>query len=158
MTPETVSTLVLAVAGWVEREPDLRALAIAPLAIARAGDAARLKSDLDLLILTTHLERYRRGKAWLRAIGLERDGFRILGCEPGGEGAAPSWHLRLEAGDALELCFADTSWAEPDPRDPGRREAQAEGLRTVVDKDGGFRRLVSALVADSLRLPPVPWT
>jgi uncharacterized protein len=154
MTPETVSTLVFAVAGWVEREPDLRALAVAG---SWARGTAQPDSDCDLLILTTRLARF-RGDTWLGALGLEREGFRIIACEPAVYGMAQSWHLQLEPGDALELCFADTSWAAADPVDPGTRWVITDGLRTVVDKDGGFRRLVSALAADSVRLPPAPWT
>ena len=51
-------------------------------------------------------------------------------------GRAFSWHIELEPAGLLELTFADPSWAEREPIDPGTRRVVADGMVIVADKDG----------------------
>src|SRR5271163_579624 len=118
MSPETAENLSALVAEWVARQPDLLGLALAG---SWARGNARPESDLDVVILTTDQDRYRRDAAWLDALGLEDAGYRIVSRTPARYGVVWSWHLDLAPDAKLELAFAGPGWAAINPVDAGTR-------------------------------------
>jgi hypothetical protein len=132
LTPATASELTRIVAAWVAAEPFCRALALVGSWARREATSA---SDLDLLVLAMSLERWSGSLEWLAATGLAA-GYQVRAAERARYGRAFSWHIELEREGLLELTFADPSWAEREPIDPGTRRVVADGMGIVADKDG----------------------
>jgi hypothetical protein len=149
MSPKTAETLAALVAGWVARQPDLRGLALAG---SWARGNARPESDLDLVILATDQDRYRRDAAWLGTLGLEGAGYRIVARTPAPYGVVWSWHLQLEPDAKLELAFAGPDWASINPVDAGTRRVVDDAFKILVDKDGRLGALLDA--RDAADRPP----
>ena len=133
LTPATANELTRIAAAWVAAEPSCRALALVG---SWARREATSDSDLDLLVLATSLDWWSGGLEWLAATGLAAPGYQVRGAERARYGRAFSWHIELERAGLLELTFADPSWAEREPIDPGTRRVVADGMVIVADKDG----------------------
>jgi len=144
MSPKTAENLTALVAGWVARQPDLLGLALAG---SWARGNARPESDLDLVILTTDPDRYRRDAAWLGTLGLEDAFYRIVSRTAAQYGVVWSWHLQLEPDATLELAFAGPGWASINPVEAGTRRVVEDGFKILVDKDGRLGALLDALDA-----------
>jgi hypothetical protein len=149
MTPEVAELLTSTVATWVGSRSDLRGLAVVG---SWARGNARPDSDLDLLILATDLEGYRRDRAWLSDLGLEEAGYRLSSQRSVLYGVAMSWHLNLDPAAEIELTFAGLKWAATDPIDAGTRLVVADAFRVVLDKDGRLNPLAAS--ARQLALGP----
>jgi hypothetical protein len=121
------------VAAWVTAEPSCRALALVGSWARREATPA---SDLDLLVLATSLDRWSGSLEWLSATGLAAAGYQVRAAERARYGRVFSWHIELEGEGLVELTFADPSWAEREPIDPGTRRVVADGMVIVADKDG----------------------
>jgi hypothetical protein len=147
MTPEVAELLTWTVTKWVDAHSDLRGLAVVG---SWARGNARQDSDLDLLILTTDLEGYRRDRAWLSDLGLEEAGYRLTSQRSVQYGVALSWHLNLDPAAEIELTFAGLEWAATNPIDAGTRLVVTDAFRVVLDKDGRLNPLAAAATADSL--------
>ncbi len=125
--------LVEIIARWLDNEPACRALAIAG-SWAR-GDATP-DSDLDLLILTPTIERWKDNADWLPKTGLAAAGHRVISSARVQYGVVFSWHVLLHPDARVEFTFADLSWAKGFPVDPGTRRVVSDGIEIMIDKDG----------------------
>jgi uncharacterized protein len=101
-------------------------------------------SDLDVLIITKDPESLRCNKEWIRELEFADAGFRYVGHETVTYGVVWSAHISLEPHAALELTFAEPSWASVDPLDPGTREVVTDAFEILVDKDSVLQRLRNA--------------
>ena len=135
------SKLIKLIAGFVERNDDLRALGV-------CGSWARGNptpdSDLDLVIIARNPSVYRRRQQWVRELPFDRYGFNYVNHHTATYGVVWSAHVELEPYAELELSFAAPSWACVDPLDPGTRHVVTDGFKVVVDKDRLLAQLVVA--------------
>lgn len=140
MTPDEARRLQDGLAAWVEGEPGCRALALVG---SWARGAARVDSDLDLMLLATDHDRWAGDDRWLRQI-LDELGFPSAMTSPETYGVTQAWRARLAPQVEVELGIADTLWAHLDPVDAGTQRVASDGLKPLVDKDGLLRGLVDA--------------
>lgn len=142
-----MTALVDAIRSWVKARDDLRALALAG---SWATGNARPGSDVDLLIVASEPDDYRRPREWLNDIGFSEAGFEIERYETAIYGAVWSCHTFLKPGAEVELTFAAPAWTSTSPIDDGTRSVVADGFQVIVDKDGALARLAAAIQAEPM--------
>ncbi|HXP76638.1 MAG TPA: nucleotidyltransferase domain-containing protein [Stellaceae bacterium] len=132
MLPVEAERLIGVLSRWVERQHTCRAMAVVG---SWARGTARSDSDLDLLLLTNTLDHWSSDADWLPGVGLDEIAMEIKSAQLLRYGATRSWHIQLSPPAELELTFADLTWANLTPIDPGSRKVVSGGIRITVDKD-----------------------
>jgi predicted nucleotidyltransferase len=134
---------------WAEREENVRAVALVG---SWARNAARMDSDLDLVILCGRATDLLRRTDWHSVFGAaEVVSVRDFG-------AIQERRLRRASGFEIEVGVGSISWAAAPP-DPGTAAVALDALVPLYDPDGHLRRLLDALtgaVAPTPRLPLLP--
>ena len=141
MSRDQARLLMAGFTNWAQQQRCCRALAVAG---SWAGDTARPTSDLDLLILTSDLPRWTTQAVWLSELA-QQLGFPCLDARLEVHGVARSWRAWFGRDVELELTFAELSWANISPVDPGTRRIVSDGIRSLVDKDGLVRTVSEAI-------------
>jgi uncharacterized protein len=115
--------------------PDIRGLALVG---SWARGSARADSDVDLVVLTSHPDRYLADDDWTAALGdaevLDTQAWGVL----------TERRLLLKGGLEVEVGIAEPTWAATDPVDPGTRRVVTDGLRILHDPDGRLAALADA--------------
>lgn len=143
LTPDRVAEYrrtVRAVAAWAVRQHDIAGVAVVG---SWARGRARMDSDVDLVVLTDDMKRYVSDSSWVTAaVGQRADLVRT-------QSWGPLIERRVVLPSALEVefGFVPTSWARPDPVDPGTAGVVSRGCLPLVDADGVFARLVAVVAA-----------
>ena len=135
------SPILAPITAWAGSRPDILGLAVVG-SVARGN--ARPDSDTDVVLLVTEPQAFRRDRQWLADIGFGH-GSRIKGWHDARYGAAWSRHVSLEPTGEIEFTFCARSWAATDPVDPGTAMVLAGGCKVLLDKNGLFDRLLSAV-------------
>ena len=135
--------IIRAIVDWAEAKPTIRAVAVVG---SYARGTARADSDIDLVLLTTNPDRFRADTAWLDAIAWHAIGAQPMKWEDEDYGKLWSRRLWLErnAGE-VEFGFAQPSWADNNPIDPGTRRVIADGCRILHDPENMLSRLCTAI-------------
>jgi hypothetical protein len=120
--------------AWAGQRPDIRGLAL--VGAWPAGDA-RADAEVDLVVLTSHPDRY-LDHDWTAALGATR----VLGRQTGGQ--LRQRRLLLEGDLELEVGLVEPAWAATDPVDPQTRQVVSHGLRILHDPDGRLAALALA--------------
>ena len=120
---------------------DLRAAALCG---SWARGNPRVDSDIDFLIVARDAEILRRNQRWIRELKFPIAGFQYTEHKSATYGVAWSAHIILEPAAAIELTFANPSWASVDPVDPGTGQIVADAFKVLIDKDGHLQRLCTA--------------
>ena len=122
---------------WVGTQQDVRAAALVG---SHARGAAHAGSDVDLLILTTAVEKYFRGSEWAALFGAVARQQQ--------EDWGPVAALRVFYLDGLEVefNFAPPVWADV-PVDAGTRRVVADGMQILFDPADTLKRLQQAVAA-----------
>jgi uncharacterized protein len=141
MSPDQARTLIVGFTDWAQEQRTCRALAIVG---SWARNAGRPTSDLDLLILTTDLSKWTTRAGWLSEL-VRHLGFSCRDAVLEARGVAKSWRASLGRDVELERTFAELSWANIFPVDPGTRRVVCDGIRPFVDKDGLLRALTEVV-------------
>ncbi len=131
-----VEDLLGRAAAWAGTRRDIRALALVG-SWARARGAARMASDVDLVLVSDDPRRLLEVDGWWTFLG---------GAEPVRRqrwGIVVERRLRLPSGLEVELDVAPMAWVAL-PLDDGTRAVLAAGARVLHDPDG---LLASALAA-----------
>lgn len=136
MTPERVDE-IQAVTGkvmsWAADHRDVRGVLVVG---SWARDAARMDSDLDLVVLTDVAARAAPAE-WVHLL----DGTVIREQQ---WGPLREVRVRRPSGLAVELGIAPLSWAGTDPVDSGTYRVINDGHRIVYDPDGILAALSAA--------------
>ena len=117
--------------GWASLRPDIEGVGLVG---SYARDVAHEESDVDLIILTKHSERYLSDPSWASAFGEV------------GERKVESWgrvkSLRVFYKDGLEVeySFALPDWADI-PVDTGTHRVVRGGMKILFDPRGLLTRL-----------------
>jgi enamine deaminase RidA (YjgF/YER057c/UK114 family) len=135
--PAPVEEVLERAVGWARQQPDIRGLALVG---SWARGSGRADSDVDLVVLTSHPDRYLADDGWTAGLGAAR----VLRTQ--GWGALTERRLLLDGGLVLEVGIADPAWAATDPVDAGTRRVVSDGLRILHDPEG---RLAALAVAAS---------
>ena len=126
------------VSAWARSRPDVLGLALVG---SWACGRARQDSDVDLLLLVSEPQIFRRDERWMAEIRwLDR---RVVGWHDVDYGVAWSRHVRLQPACEIEFTFCDPSWAATDPVDPGTATVVSGGCRRLLDKAGLLEGLLA---------------
>jgi predicted nucleotidyltransferase len=134
---KTVARLLESVTAWVKNRPDVQAAALVG---SYAREAATERSDVDLLILTTEVEKYFQSPQWMSIFG-EVDEYDV---ENWGKVEA----LRVFYKNAVEVeyNFSTPDWADI-PVDEGTRRVVIGGLKILFDPQDILKRLQETVAA-----------
>jgi aminoglycoside 6-adenylyltransferase len=142
--------LLQTIVAWGTASADVRALALVGSG-ARVDRPADAWSDLDVLLLTPHPERYLNAADWLRSIGTPW----ISTVERSPAGQIVEQRVLFETGidvDWIVLCSERTQALREEPVSSILRG----GLRVLVDKDGVFNSFAVKSRDKSPFCPPAP--
>jgi len=132
--------IVAVVTAWAKRSPSILGLALVG---SHARGIARADSDIDLVLIAGEPHAFRNSDTWVNDIDWAAARSSIAEWRDVQYGRVWSRHFRLGDGTALELTFADRSWAALDPLDAGTRDVIAGGCRVLVDREHLFRQLLA---------------
>ena len=125
-------------ARWALRQDDIVAAAVVG---SWARGSARMDSDLDVVVLTTHPGQYVADDRWIAAaVGQDASVVRTQEWGP-----LTERRVRLSSGLEVEFGFVAPSWAAQDPVDPGTARVVRDGFEPLVDEDGMLARLMTAV-------------
>ncbi|MEU8081582.1 nucleotidyltransferase domain-containing protein [Catellatospora citrea] len=130
---EEVQSVIGKVCSWAAAHDDVRGVVVVG---SWARDAARMDSDVDILVLTD-TSAHAEAESWTRLL----DGHVVRQQEWG-----PLREVRLQrpSGFEVEMGIVPLSWAGTDPVDAGTYRVINDGHRIVYDPDGTLETLSAA--------------
>ncbi|WUJ73984.1 GNAT family N-acetyltransferase [Kribbella soli] len=133
---QEVDGVLAAAIQWAEGQPEIRGMAMVG---SWARDAARMTSDVDLVLLTDVPEKYLADDDWLEAFGA----VSVVRRQQWGP-YLTEVRIARSSGLEIELGVTATAWANLDPVDAGTRRVVSDGMRILHDPDGIFADLQRA--------------
>ena len=99
-----------------------------------------MRSDIDLVILTTEKSPYVGSEGWAStAVAQAAELVRTHEWGP-----LTERRIRVASGLEIEFGFAPLSWAATDPVDPGTAEVVLDGCIPILDRAGLLKKLLEA--------------
>ena len=129
-----VSAFLKAVGRWARTQPDIEAVALVG---SYARDAATESSDVDLVILTSGVDRYLRDRSWVSLFGEAGE------CREEDYGRVTSVRVFYRGGLEVEYGFTTPYWAEV-PIDEGTLRVITDGMKVLHDPRGLLAALVDS--------------
>ncbi|MCP3937889.1 MAG: nucleotidyltransferase domain-containing protein [Actinomycetia bacterium] len=127
-----------AVRAWASTSDEIVG---ALLAGSWARGAARMDSDVDVVVVVTETECFVHSESWIaEAVGKAAELVRT-----GDWGALIERRVRLRSGLEIEFGFVKPSWAHTDPVDPGTHRVVTDGYEIWYDPEGHLTGLVATL-------------
>jgi aminoglycoside 6-adenylyltransferase len=136
---------------WAEVCPDIRA-AIIVGSRARTEHPADEWSDLDLLILTTDVQRYLTQTDWLENIGSPWLTF----LERTAAGQETERRVLFEGGLDVDFVPLSVARIQQMGQDPIVSAITGRGVRVLLDKDNIASQLATPTAGESIHRPPTP--
>jgi hypothetical protein len=130
---DEVSEVVSLVVGWAAGHADVRGVLLVG---SWARDAARVDSDVDLVVLTDTAA-HAGTAVWTRLLG-----GRLVRRQRWGP--LQEIRVRRPSGLVVEMGVVPVSWADTDPVDPGTMRVVRDGHRVVHDPGGILAALSGA--------------
>jgi predicted nucleotidyltransferase len=112
------------IVGWFSTQEDVQAVALVG---SYAREEAREDSDIDLVILTDHTEKYLEGFVWVKQFGeIEKHQTEDYG---------KLTSVRVWYRDCYEVEYGITTpdWAAQ-PLDPGTRQVISDGMQVLFER------------------------
>jgi len=131
MLPVNVSAFLDAFRCWARAQPDIEAVALVG---SYARNAATESSDVDLVILTSEVDRYLRDRSWLSLFGEAAE------CREEDYGRVTSVRVFYGGGLEVECGFTTPDWAEV-PIDEGTLPVVTDGVKILEDPQGIIARM-----------------
>jgi hypothetical protein len=128
--------------GWAKVHEDIRGVALVG---SHARGAARLDSDIDLVVLADNPEAFRTDGSWIEAIDWPSAGVKVANWVDEDYGELWSRRVWLSSGAEVEISFAPVAWASIAPLDAGTRRVISDGCRILHDPAGSLGRLYEAV-------------
>jgi len=129
-----VSAFLEAVSRWARTQPDIEAVALVG---SYTRDAATESSDVDLVILTSGVDRYLRDRSWVSLFGEAGE------CREEDYGRVTSVRVIYRGGLEVEYGFTTPDWAEV-PIDEGTLRVITDGMKVLHDPRGLLAALVDS--------------
>lgn len=139
---EKIKLIFEAVAQWASRQADIAAVALVG---SWARGAARVDSDIDLMILTDSLTLFRQDEKWVNEIRWADMNAEIAAWEDKDYGVVWSRHVCLNDETEIEFSFGSLSWASVEPVDAGTFRVISDGCRILYDPKGLLRELIATV-------------
>jgi predicted nucleotidyltransferase len=118
-----VSDFLEAFKCWVSTQTEMKAVALVG---SHARDAATEGSDVDLLILTTRMDKYIRERSWVSLFGEAAE------CRIEDWGKVMSLRVFYRESLEVEYGFSTTDWASA-PLDAGSFRVVRDGIKILFD-------------------------
>lgn len=118
-----VSAFLEAFNRWASSQTDVKAIALVG---SYARDAAIEDSDVDLLILTTNVDKYINDRSWISLFGED------LECRVEDWGKVTSLRAFYKGGLEVEYGFTTPDWARR-PMDSGSLRVVSDGMKILFD-------------------------
>jgi predicted nucleotidyltransferase len=131
-----VADVLAAAVDWAEAQANVAGVAVVG---SWARDAARMTSDVDLVVLTDAPETYLENDEWLAAFG-PVDVVRRQQWGP----YLTEVRLARPSGLEVEVGITALAWASTDPVDAGTRGVVADGMRILHDPQDTLAKLQKA--------------
>jgi len=125
-----IEHIIQIVLAWATAQPKLRAAALVG---SHARGEAHSDSDIDLILLGTDPDIFRKDISWVEQID-----WHSMDAHPQkwrDEDYSVAWSRRIwlaAASMQVELTFAPISWASVDPPDAGTRRVISEGCQKLA--------------------------
>lgn len=130
---DEAGSVVRTVSGWAADHDDVRGIVVVG---SWARDAARMDSDIDIVILTDEPARA-DAQSWARLLGghlVREQAWGVL----------REVRIQRPSGFDVEVGIVPLSWAHTDPVDAGTYRVINDGHRIVYDPDGALAALSAA--------------
>jgi predicted nucleotidyltransferase len=121
--PVNVSAFLEAFSRWARSQPDIEAVALVG---SYASDAATESSDVDLVILTSGVDRYLHDRSWVSVFG------EPVECREENYGRVTSVRAFYASGLEVEYGFTTPDWAGA-PIDAGTLRVVTGGMKVLHD-------------------------
>jgi mutator protein MutT len=128
-----VAEVLDATIRWAAGQPEVLGVAVVG---SWARDAARMTSDVDLVVLTDTPEKYLRSDDWLADFGADS----VVRRQQWGPHLSEVRFAR-PSGLEVEMGITARAWASIDPVDEGTRRVVTDGLRVLYDPEDIFAGL-----------------
>jgi predicted nucleotidyltransferase len=126
-----------AVVEWAGRRPDIEGVAVVG---SWARSEANMRSDIDLVILTTEKATYVGSEDWAStAVAQAAELIRTQEWGP-----LTEHRIRVASGLEIEFGFVSLLWAETNPVDPGTAGVVLDGCIPILDRAELFMKLIQA--------------
>jgi uncharacterized protein len=126
MLPVNVSAFLDTFIHWVSTQPNIIGVGLVG---SYARDSATEGSDVDLVILTSIVDRYLRDRSWVSVFGEATE------CREEDYGRVTSVHALYKSGLEVEYGFTTPDWAES-PIDAGTLRVVTDGMKVLFDPHG----------------------
>jgi uncharacterized protein len=123
--------------AWVRTQPDIHAVALVG---SYARNAATEQSDVDLLILSTEVEKYFQSSQWVSLFG-EVDSYEVESW-----GRVETLRAFYKSAIEVEYNFSTPGWSDL-PADEGTRRVVIDGMKILFDPQGILERLQETISA-----------
>jgi len=127
----TVAQLLEDFTAWIKTLPDVQASALVG---SYARNTATRRSDVDLVILTTEVEKYFQSRQWTSIFGA------VDKCNVENWGKVEALRVFYKGNVEVEYNFSTPDWADA-PVDEGTRRVVSDGMRILFDPQGALKRL-----------------
>jgi uncharacterized protein len=142
LNAEKIKLILEQVAWWAACRADIAAVVLVG---SWARGAARVDSDVDLMILTNSPTVFRQDETWINEIRWTSIDVEIDDWEDKDYGAVWSRHIYLNDETEIEFSFGFLSWASIEPVDAGTFRVISDGCQILYDPEGLLRKLISAV-------------
>jgi predicted nucleotidyltransferase len=127
-----IERFLSAVVGWASNQMDVLAIALVG---SHARGTATASSDVDLVMLVAHPERYLDDTAWVKTFGdVEREHIEDWS-------RVTSLRVYYTDGREVEFGITDSAWAA-EPLDQGTKQVASDGFKVLFDR-GGYLKLLT---------------
>jgi hypothetical protein len=133
--PTSISAFLEVFSRWARSQPDIEAVALVG---SYARDAPKEDSDVDLIILTSGIDRYLRDRGWISLFG------QVAECRQEDYGRVTSVRCYYESGLEVEYGFSTPGWAVT-PIDASTLRVVTEGMKVLHDPRGIMARMQQEL-------------
>jgi len=124
------------IATWAAAQPDMVGVALVG---SHASGAVTPESDVDVMILTTRVEKYFQSEAWVSLFG------QVGKTEAEHWGVVETLRCFYKGGLELEFNFASPNWAGV-PVDAGTRWVVSDGMQILFDPQDVFGSVQRAVL------------
>lgn len=136
---------------WADQQPDVRAAMLVG-SRARTSYVADRWSDLDLIMLTSDVERHISSGAWMAAIGTPW----LVYIDPATVGIGRECYALFEQNVDVNLAIFPPAYVDLIASDPDTTQIFQRGVRLLLDKDGALAAVLAAVPAPAPAQPPAP--
>ena len=127
---KTIQTFMDKVTHWAESQAEIMGLALVG---SYARNEARVDSDIDLVLVTSHPQHFTNDPAWIKNFGLVKS-YAVEDW-----GLVTSLRVYYENGLEVEYGVTSSEWVNI-PIDAGTRKVISDGMQILVDKRGLLRQ------------------